>query len=160
MKYFKVNLAEIPNNDTDVRKITNINDDLVKIINKATKEMKDWDGMYNIKDAQKRFEKGLWCYLYYQNNEVMGIHWYYDIRPDVYGKQLFISKHRDSNLSQKWYEKNLNMLYEEGYQNYVFYVDDWNEKSLNKVQRLNGIQSISVHMFNNMFGAARKNIQL
>ena len=160
MKYFKVNLAEIPNNDTDVRKITNINDDLVKIINKATKEMKDWDGMYNIKDAQKRFEKGLWCYLYYQNNEVKGIHWYYDIRPDVYGKQLFISKHRDSNLSQKWYEKNLNMLYEEGYQNYVFYVDDWNEKSLNKVQRLNGIQSISVHMFNNMIGAARKNIQL
>ena len=66
----------------------------------------------------------------------------------------------DSNLSQKWYEKNLNMLYEEGYQNYVFYVDDWNEKSLNKVQRLNGIQSISVHMFNNMIGAARKNIQL
>ena len=52
------------------------------------------------------------------------------------------------------------MLYEEGYQNYVFYVDDWNEKSLNKVQRLNGIQSISVHMFNNMIGAARKNIQL
>ena len=37
---------------------------------------------------------------------------------------------------------------------------DWNEKSLNKVQRLNGIQSISVHMFNEMIGAARKNIQL
>ena len=52
------------------------------------------------------------------------------------------------------------MLYEEGYQNYVFYVDDWNEKSLNKVQRLNGIQSISVHMFINMIGAERKNIQL
>ena len=160
MKYFKVNLAEIPNNDTDVRKITAVNDDLVKIINKASNEMKDWDGMYNIKDAQKRFEKGLWCYLYYQNKEVMGIHWYYDIRPDVYGKQLFISKDRDGNLSQKWYEKNLHMLYEEGYQNYVFYVDGWNEKSLNKVQRLNGIQSISVHMFNNMIGAARKNIQL
>ena len=57
MKYFKVNLAEIPNNDTDVRKITAVNDDLVKIINKATKEMKDWDGMYNIKDAQKRFNE-------------------------------------------------------------------------------------------------------
>ena len=35
MKYFKVNLAEILNNDTDVRKITAVNDDLVKIINKA-----------------------------------------------------------------------------------------------------------------------------
>ena len=58
MKYFKVNLAEILNNDTDVRKITAVNDDLVKIINKASNEMKDWDGMYNIKDAQKRFEKG------------------------------------------------------------------------------------------------------
>ena len=34
MKYFKVNLAEIPNNDTDVRKITAVNDDLVKRINK------------------------------------------------------------------------------------------------------------------------------
>ena len=54
--------------------------------------------------------------------------------------------------------KNLSMLYKEGYENYVFYVDDWNERSLNKVQRLPGIQSISVHMFNEMIGAARKNI--
>ena len=50
--------------------------------------------------------------------------------------------------------------HKEGYENYVFYVDDWNERSLNKVQRLPGIQSISVHMFNEMIGAARKNIQL
>ena len=34
MKYFKVNLAEIPNNDTDVRKITAVNDDLVQILPK------------------------------------------------------------------------------------------------------------------------------
>tara|TARA_Y100000768_G_scaffold203931_1_gene153527 strand:- start:7509 stop:7991 length:483 start_codon:yes stop_codon:yes gene_type:complete len=160
MRYFKVNLAQIPTNETDVRKVSNVNSDLIKIITKATEELSDWDGMYNVDDARKRFENNMWCYLYYEDDEVMGIHWYYDIRPDVYGKQLFISKHRDGKLSQQWYEKNLSMLYKEGYENYVFYVDDWNERSLNKVQRLPGIQPISIHMFNEMIGAARKNIQI
>ena len=160
MRYFKVNLAQIPTNDSDVKKHISFSDDVETIINTATKELSDWDGMYTNEDAKKRFEKGMWCYVYYQDNTPMGIHWYYDIRPDVYGKQLFISKHRDGSLSQQWYEKNLNMLYKEGYQNYVFYVDDWNKKSLNKVQRLSGIQSISVHMFNDMIGAARKNIEI
>tara|TARA_Y100000992_G_scaffold286429_1_gene238289 strand:- start:763 stop:1242 length:480 start_codon:yes stop_codon:yes gene_type:complete len=159
MKYFKVNLAQVPTNDSDVKKHTLVNNDVEAIINKAKDEL-NYDGMYDINDAKIRFENSMWCYVYYQNDEPMGIHWYYDIRPDVYGKQLFISKHRDGKLSQQWYEKNLSMLYNEGYENYVFYVDDWNERSLNKVQRLPGIQSISVHMFNEMIGAARKNIQL
>ena len=103
MKYFKVNLAQTSTNKTDVRKVSNVNGDLIKIVAKATEELSDWDGMYNVDDARKRFEKGMWCYLYYEDSEVMGIHWYYDIRPNVYGKQLFISKHRDGSLSQQWY---------------------------------------------------------
>ena len=56
MKYFKVNLAQTSTNKTDVRKVSNVNGDLIKIVAKATEELSDWDGMYNVDDARKRFE--------------------------------------------------------------------------------------------------------
>ena len=39
MKYFKVNLAQVPTNDSDVKKHTLVNNDVEAIINKAKDEL-------------------------------------------------------------------------------------------------------------------------
>ena len=43
-----------------------------------------------------------------------------------------------------------------GYQTLTAYCDDWNDKMWNRVNKTNGFQPISVHMFKDMIGAAKK----
>ena len=52
--------------------------------------------------------------------------------------------------------KELLQFYKEGYESLMAYCDDWNEKMWYRATKTKGFQPISVHMFNDMIGAAKK----
>ena len=158
MKYWKFNLAEseLPKG-VDVRKYTSMNKDIESIIDLFNSEI-DWDDMYSIDDCYKRFNDGCFCFVLYQEEQPIGICWYYDIRPNVFAFNGFVSKKKknQNGISQKFFNMMNYILYKEGYQTYVAYCDDWNDKMWYRASKTKGFQPISVHMFNDMIGAAKK----
>ena len=158
MKYWKFNLAESElSKDVDVIKHTSIHKDIESVINLFNSEI-EWDDMYSIDDCVERFNDGCFCFVLYQKQQPIGIHWYYDIRPNVFGFNAFISKNKknQNRISQKFFDTMCNILYKEGYQTYIAYCDDWNFKMWYRASKTKGFQPISVHMFNDMIGAAKK----
>jgi|TARA_B100000287_G_scaffold428393_1_gene479710 RimJ/RimL family protein N-acetyltransferase len=158
MKYWKYNLAESESpKEVDVRKYTSMNKDIESVIDLFNNEI-DWNDMYSIDDCYKRFNDGCFCFLLYQKEQPIGICWHYDIRPNVFGFNGFVSKKKknENGISQKFFDMMNYILYKEGYQTYIAYCDDWNEKMWNRATKTKGFQPISVHMFNDMIGAAKK----
>jgi len=158
MKYYKINLAEsIEHKDVDVREIKTLTPDLVQLMLTIKKEIK-WKGMYSKKDAIQRFKDGCICMLLYENNNPIGLRWFYDVRPNIYSFNLFISKKRKDGISHKFYETTNNIFYKKGYENLIAYCDDWNKKMWYRAFKMKGFQSISIHIFRDMIGAAKKKI--
>ena len=158
MKYWKINLAESKaSNGVDIKKYTSMNKDIESVIELINDEI-DWDAMYSIDDCYQRFKDGCFSFVLYENSKPIGIQWLYDIRPNVYCFNIFISKSRNNlyGISQLFFDTMHNMLYKEGYESLMAYCDDWNEKMWYRATKTKGFQPISVHMFNDMIGAAKK----
>ena len=158
MKYWKINLAESQQpKEVDVKKYTSMNKDIESVIDLIKNEI-DWGDMYSIDDCYQRFNDGCFCFVLYENLKPIGIQWLYDVRPNVYCFNIFISKSRNNlfGISQKFFDKIHYVLYKEGYHSLMAYCDDWNEKMWYRASKTNGFQPISVHMFNNMIGPAKK----
>ncbi len=155
MKYWKINLAQSKSFDLDIVSYYNMNEDIIEIMRLQKTEI-DWDDMYTIKDAKQRFNDGLFCHILFDNDYPIGIRWFYEVRPNLYGFNYFISKSRPDGISHKFFEQSNRTLYNKGYQTLTAYCDDWNDKMWNRVNKTNGFQPISVHMFKDMIGAAKK----
>ena len=156
MRYYKINLSEsIEHKDVDVREIKTLTPDLVQLMLTIKKEIK-WKGMYSKKDVIQRFKDGCICMLLYENNNPIGLRWFYDVIPNIYSFNLFISENRKDGISDKFYETTNNIFYKKGYENLIAYCDDWNDKMWYRASKINGFQPISIHMFKDMIGAAKK----
>ena len=157
MIYFKFNLAQSTDfsKEIDLREHTTINKDIEFMIDLINKEL-DWDDMYTIEDVKKRLDDGVVCHMLYENDNPMAIQWLYDVRPNVYGFNGFISKKRSDGISHKFFEQSNRTLYNKGYESMIGYCNDWNVKIINRLNKVGGFQQISVHTFNDMIRAAKK----
>ena len=91
MKYYKINLAEsTKHTDIDIREVTKLTPDLIQLMLTIKKEIK-WKDMYTKKDAIQRFKDGCICMMLYDNNNPIGLRWFYSVRPNIYSFNLFIS---------------------------------------------------------------------
>ena len=159
MIYFKFNLAESTDfsKEINLREHNTINKDIEFMIDLINKEL-DWDDMYTIEDVKKRLDDGVVYHMLYENDVPMAIRWLYDVRPNVYGFNGFISKKRSDGISHKLFEQSNRILYNKGYTTLAGYCDDWNLKIINRLNKIGGFQLISVHMFKDIIGAAKKKI--
>lgn len=158
MKYYKINLAESKEHkDIDIREVTELTPDLIQLMLTIKKEIK-WKGMYTKKDVIQRFKDGCICMMLYDNNNPIGLRWFYSVRPNIYSFNLFISTKRKDGISDKFYESTNNMFYKKGYESLIAYCDDWNDKMWHRASKVKGFQSISIHTFRDMIGAAKKKI--
>ena len=153
MKYWKINLANPKSNGVDIKKYTSMNKDIESVIELINDEI-DWDTMYSIDDCYQRFKDGCFCFVLYQNSKPIGIQWIYDVKPNVYCFNIFISKNKKSEngISQLFFDT---ICYTKKDESLMGYCDDWNERC-GTGTKTKGFQPISVHMFNDMIGAGKK----
>ena len=158
MRYVSVNLAETKKHNLQIEVIDSMTDDLLKVM-KLCKEELRWNDMYDEEEAISRFKDGCMCILYYEQNIPLGLCWFYDVRPNLYTFNWFMSKKRKVKKTAKpfldacGYE-----LYKRGYHHWVAYIDDWNDFAFNATKTFDGYRSISVHQFNEMIKGARKKL--
>ena len=100
----------------------------------------EWDGMYNLTDAIKRFEDGYVNFILIENNIIYGYVWFIKNTTNVLLLNLFM---RNNNIHKKYKGREFisNVIYN-NYNEYNIHnhVDDWNIKSINLFKSLGFIE--------------------
>jgi hypothetical protein len=100
----------------------------------------EWDGMYNLTDAIKRFEDGYVNFILIENNVIYGYVWFIQNTTNVLLLNLFM---RNNNIHKKYKGREFisNVIYN-NYNEYNIHnhVDDWNIKSINLFKSLGFIE--------------------
>ena len=100
----------------------------------------EWDGMYNLTDAIKRFEDGYVNFILIENNIIYGYVWFIKNTTNVLLLNLFM---RNNNIHKKYKGREFisNVIYN-NYNEYNIHnhVDEWNIKSINLFKSLGFIE--------------------
>ena len=100
----------------------------------------EWDGMYNLTDAIKRFEDGYVNFILIENNVIYGYVWFTQNTTNVLLLNLFM---RNNNIHKKYKGREFisNLIYT-NYNDCNIYnhVDEWNIKSINLFKSLGFIE--------------------
>jgi hypothetical protein len=100
----------------------------------------EWDGMYNLTDAIKRFEDGYVNFILIENNVIYGYVWFTQNTTNVLLLNLFM---RNNNIHKKYKGREFisNVIYNNYNEcNIHNQVDEWNIKSINLFKSLGFIE--------------------
>jgi hypothetical protein len=100
----------------------------------------EWDGMYNLTDAIKRFEDGYVNFVLIENNVIYGYVWFIQNTTNVLLLNLFM---RNNNIHKKYKGREFisNVIYTNYNECNIYnHVDEWNIKSINLFKSLGFIE--------------------
>jgi hypothetical protein len=153
--YIQIQLKNYQDNDLDVRILNQYHDDLKIIIDTFNQEH-EWDKMYTIGDCHTRFKEGLFCMVWYDNDNPIGISWYCPIGNYTYCHNIFVSQKRPSGYTSKFLSKNHFIMKEMGFSSTVLYVDDWNIKMKKVIHKLVDVNYLEKEEFDKLTESVKK----
>jgi len=137
--YLKIDVQHYQDNDLDVRILNQYHDDL-KIIIDLFNEEHTWDKMYTIQDCYTRFDDGLFCMIWYDNKNPIGISWYCPINNYTYCHNIFVSQKRPKGQTPIFLSK----------------VDDWNIKMKKVIHKLADVNYLKKEEFYKLTESVKK----
>lgn len=153
--YIKVHLENYQDNDLDVRIYKKYHDDIGTLIDLFNEEH-TWDKMYTVQDCYTRFDEGLFCILWYWENNPFGLRWVYPMNESAYILNTFVSKKRPNGKTILFYYKFYYLLKTLGYHSAVSYVDHWNIKSKKLFDKLKDVEHITKDEFDKLTESVKK----
>lgn len=131
-----LNHIKILNNDYLVLKIDSKNfnsyKETIQLSIDNFKSEIDWDGMWDLNEAQRRINNNQKFYLLLKDNLPIGHVWF--IGEFLYN--AFVSNKREEGISQWFICETINDVFQNGYNTITLYTEEWNIKAIKFWEKL------------------------